>query len=46
MDITVEVDTSQIDSALKKAEEFHEILKKAKTLADELANIEVTISTT
>ncbi len=37
MKVTVEVDVSNIDEYLKKANKFVELLKEAKTLADDLA---------
>lgn len=39
--ITVDVTALGIDEAIKKAERLNELLKEAKTLADELASYEL-----
>jgi len=43
--LNVEVEVCGIDEATKKAERYVELLKEAKTLADELASIEFELKT-
>ncbi|OTN86593.1 hypothetical protein A5819_003443 [Enterococcus sp. 7E2_DIV0204] len=42
--VNIEVEVSGIDEATKKAERYVELLKEAKTLADELASKEFEVS--
>lgn len=42
-EVTVNVEVNGVDEATKKAERLVEILKEAKTLADELASVEFEI---
>lgn len=42
--LKVEVTVAGIDEATKKAERYVELLKEAKTLADELASVEFEIT--
>lgn len=42
--LKVEVTVTGIDEATKKAERYVELLKEAKTLADELASVEFEIT--
>lgn len=43
--VNIEVEVSGIDEATKKAERYVELLKEAKTLAAELASMELDIKT-
>ncbi|WP_375179869.1 hypothetical protein [Enterococcus rotai] len=43
--VNIEVEVCGIDEATEKAERYVELLKEAKTLADELASIEFELKT-
>ena len=42
--LKVELDCSQIDTAIEKLEKLHEFLKEANTLTDELASKILTVT--
>ncbi|MCH4169535.1 MAG: hypothetical protein LKF42_09780 [Streptococcaceae bacterium] len=44
--LKVPIELSGVDEAIKKAERYVELLKEAKTLADELASVEFEITST
>lgn len=42
--LTVEVDTTSLDEAMKKLERLHEVLSEANSLAKELASTELILN--
>lgn len=41
--VNVNADTSQVNEAIEKVERLHDLVKEANSLADELANKEISI---
>lgn len=41
--LDVNADTSQVDKTIEKVERLHKLVKEANSLADELANKEISI---
>lgn len=42
--LTVHVDQTEVDQAISKAKRLSELLKEARSLAGELASVEVTLT--